>query len=319
MLSGSSARRPGYPAQPPGEASPAARLAVPPVPDTRTVLLPNSRRLGYACYGADNGKPLFYFHGLPGSRYECQLIAPAARALGVTVVAPDRPGYGLTPLHPDRSLKGWTQDVAYLADHLDIGSFGVIGVSGGAPCALACAHEMPSRVSAIGLVAGLGPMEVGSLRRAMRPGARLGFRCASQMPWLLNASVGPPVALLSRWRPDLLIRLLAALNARPDRAILLDPALFPAFTFGIRECFRQGLTGSIEDLRLFGRPWGFRLEDIRQPAWLWHGTLDYIVPLAHSEYMRSRLAQASIEIVPEEGHFSLPIRHVRHIIRTITT
>jgi pimeloyl-ACP methyl ester carboxylesterase len=289
------------------------------VPETRKLQLPNGRQLGYVCYGADRGRPLFYFHGLPGSRYECQLIAPAARALGVTVVAPDRPGYGLTPLHPERSLTGWTQDVAYLADHLNIGSFGVIGVSGGAPCALACAHEMPSRVSVVGLVAGLGPIELAPLRRAMRPGARLGFLVAGRTPWLLKAAIGPPVALMSSWRPDLLVRLLAALNARPDRAVLLDPALFPAFTFGIRECFRQGLTGSIEDLRLFRRPWGFRLEDIRQPAWLWHGTADRIVPLAHSEYVQSCLPRANVEIVPEEGHFSLPVRHIHHIIRTIIT
>jgi pimeloyl-ACP methyl ester carboxylesterase len=317
MRAGSSAHRPGC--RPPGRNPPAEQLAAPDPPQTCSVILPDGRRLGYVSYGADRGKPLFYFHGLPGSRYECQLIAPAARALGVTVVALDRPGYGLTPLHPERSIRGWTRDVAGLADHLEHDRFDVIGVSGGAPCALACAHEMPSRVTAVGLVAGLGPMEVGALRRAMRPGARLGFALADRAPWILKAGPGPALTLLSRRRPDLLVRLLAALNARPDRAILLDKMLFPAFTFSIRECFRQGLAGSLEDLRLFGQPWGFRLEDIRQPTWLWHGTRDRIVPPSHSEYMQSRLARSSIEIVPEEGHFSLPIRHIHHIIHTIIT
>ena len=283
-------------------------------PETRILRLPDGRQLGYACYGATQGREVFYCHGLPGSRYECQLADAPARALGIRVVAPDRPGYGLTPLEGDRPLRDWPQDVACLADGLGIDTFSVVGVSGGAPCALACAHELPGRVTAVALVAGLGPVCETGLRRDMSTLARAGFYLANHAPWLFKALVGQPAVHLSRWRPDLLVRLLAALDGGPDKATLLDPRVFSAFSFSIRECFRQGVLGSLADLRQFRRPWGFPLENVRQPVRIWHGTRDRVVPLSHGEYFQRHLPQATLTVVAGEGHFSLPVQHVHEIL-----
>ena len=286
-------------------------------PPSCTLMLPDGRQLGYARYGADHGRPVFYLHGLPGSRYECQLVDTPARAMGISVVALDRPGYGLTDLRRDRSLTGWTQDVAALADRLEIDAFSVVGVSGGAPCALACAHEMPGRVTAVVLVAGLGPVYQTPVRRDMNRLAQTGFYLANKLPWLFKATIGQPLVQLSRLRPDLLIRLLAWLGPGPDRRILLDPVVFPAFTFSIQECFRQGLAGSLQDIRLFRQPWGLRLADIGQPVHVWHGSLDRVVPVSHSRYYQAHLPHADLAIVAEEGHFSLPLKHMRDILGTV--
>ncbi len=283
-----------------------------------TLMLPDNRQLGYACYGADNGSPVLYFHGLPGSRFECQLVDAPARAMGITVVALDRPGYGLTSLRSDRTLGHWTQDVVALAGRLEIDSFGVVGVSGGAPCALACAHAMPRRVTRAALVAGLGPVYETPLRRDMSRLAQASFYLAAKAPSLFTAAVGQPIVQLSRRRPDLLIRLLASINGGPDKRILLDSEIFPAFTFSIQECFRQGVAGSLHDLRLFQQPWGFRLADIAQPVHIWHGTHDRIVPLSHSRYYQTQLAEADLVVVAEEGHFSLPLTRMRDILESVT-
>ena len=287
-------------------------------PPTCTLTLPDNRQLGYASYGADNGRPVFYFHGLPGSRFECQLVDEPARAMGLAVVSLDRPGYGLTSPRSDRTLAGWTQDVVALADHLEIDTFGVIGVSGGAPCALACAHAMPRRVTGVALVAGLGPVYETPVRRDMNRLARASFYLAAKMPWLFTAAVGQPVVQLARRRPDLLIRLLASINGGPDKRILLDSAIFPAFAFGIQECFRQGVAGSLQDLRLFQQPWGFPLAAIAQLVHIWHGTHDRVVPLSHSRYYEAHLPRADLAIVAEEGHFSLPLNRMRDILETVT-
>jgi len=47
--------------------------------------------------------------------------------------------------------------VAELADQLALGRFAIVGVSGGAPCALACAARIPDHVRRVALVGGLGP------------------------------------------------------------------------------------------------------------------------------------------------------------------
>jgi pimeloyl-ACP methyl ester carboxylesterase len=285
-------------------------------PETRILPLSDGRQVGYVCYGAERGRSVFYCHGLPGSRYECLLVDTPARALGINVIAPDRPGYGLTSPDHGHALKHWAQDIAHLADRLGIDTFDVIGVSGGAPCALACAHELPQRVSSVALVAGLGPVCETSLRHDMSGFARLAFYLGNRFPRLFATAVGWPTVQLSRRRPDLLIRLLAALGGMPDKAVLLDPRIFPAFTFSIRECFRQGVLGGLQDLRLFRQPWGFRLEHIRQPVRIWHGTQDRVVPLSHSEYLAAHLPRAQLAIVADEGHFSLPLRHLREILQS---
>jgi pimeloyl-ACP methyl ester carboxylesterase len=236
--------------------------------------------------------------------------------MGIAVVALDRPGYGLTSLRSDPTLAGWTQDVVALADHLEIERFSVIGVSGGAPCALACAHALPRRVTGVALVAGLGPVYETPIRRDMNWLAQTSFYLAAKMPSLFTAAVGQPIVQLSRWRPDLLIRLLAGLNGGPDKRILLDPAVFPAFTISIQECFRQGVVGSLQDLRLFRQPWGFRLADVAQRVHVWHGTRDRVVPLSHSRYYQTQLPNADLAIVAEEGHFSLPLKRMHDILET---
>ena len=56
------------------------------------------------------------------------------------------------------------------------------------------------------------------------------------------------------------------------------------------------------DTILFGRAWGFALEDVRVPAFLRYGDADVIVPIAHGEHMASRLPDAELRIYPGEGH-----------------
>ena len=288
-------------------------------PVTHELTLPDGRRLGYAKYGAPAGRVLFYLHGLPGSRLECQLIHATAKAAGISVIAPDRPGYGLTEPRRDDSLLAWTADVAALADALSIESFTVIGVSGGAPCALACGYALGTRVRRIGLVAGLGPVHDAGLRRDMRASARLVFYLADQTPRLFRFSVGKPVAWLARQRPAQLIRLIARLNGSPDKETLLETETLAAFSLSIRACFEQGSHGSLQDLRLFRRPWEFDISAIHQPVQLWHGTQDRVVPVSHSRYLNDRLPHSQLEVVPGAGHFSLPLGHMQTILAALMT
>lgn len=289
----------------------------PPIPATHRLTLPDGRRLGYARYGASAGLPVVYLHGLPGSRFECQLIHTTALAAGISVIAPDRPGYGLTEPRRDASLLAWTGDIAALADALDIGTFTVIGVSGGAPCALACAYALPARVQRVGLVAGLGPLHEPTLWRDMPCTARRVFDLANHRPGLFHTLLARPVVSLAKRKPDLLIRLMAMLNGRPDREILLQADTLAAFTLSIRTCFAQGSRGAQTDLQVFRGPWEFNAGDIRQPVLLWHGTRDRVVPLSHSRYLHDRLPHAALEVVAGAGHFSLPLGHMQRILAAL--
>ncbi|TCK18230.1 pimeloyl-ACP methyl ester carboxylesterase [Thiogranum longum] len=290
------------------------------MPDNHTSLtfrLPDGRKLGYARYGSVNGDPFFYFHGMPGSRYEAQLLEASARALGLCICAIDRPGYGLSDYVADRSIINWPNDVAALADALDIETFGIIAVSGGGPYALACAHEIPGRISTTGIVCGLGPVHVATLRNEMHWLARSGFFLARKSPTLLRNLYGRPLKWLSCLRPDITFRLLARCHGEADRQVLSRKDIRDLLSGSLRESFRQGPFASTRDVVLYQRPWGFELENIHKQIHLWHGDADRIVPCQHSQFIHSKLPDSILTVVPDEGHFSLPIVHTRAILAAL--
>ena len=94
-----------------------------------TMDLPDGRKLGYAQYGLRTGQPIFYSHGLPGSRIEAAFLDKEATRLGARIIAIDRPGVGWSSPLPGRKLLDYPKDVERLADHLGIKEFAMMVVT----------------------------------------------------------------------------------------------------------------------------------------------------------------------------------------------
>jgi pimeloyl-ACP methyl ester carboxylesterase len=123
----------------------------------KTIRLRDGRTLAYAEFGEPSGKTLFYFHGGADCRLEARLLTKQAKQAGIRLIGVDRPGMGLSSFKAGRRLLDWPNDVVELADNLLIDRFAVLGVSGGGPYALACAHKIPDHLTACGIIAGEGP------------------------------------------------------------------------------------------------------------------------------------------------------------------
>ena len=134
------------------------------------VTLDDGRRLGWYQFGKPSGRPAFYFHGFPGSGVEARWGHGAATTASVRLIGLDRPGFGRSSFDSGRTILGWADDVLAVADALDIARFSVLGMSGGAPYALACAARLPQRVTRTMIVSGLGPMPEGGIAASF-PGA----------------------------------------------------------------------------------------------------------------------------------------------------
>ena len=91
-----------------------------------TVTLPDSRKLGYAQYGALTGKPIIVFHGIPGSRLDGAFFHEKALKANARIISVDRPSIGWSSSHPDRKLLDHVRDVEHLADHLGLREYGVL-------------------------------------------------------------------------------------------------------------------------------------------------------------------------------------------------
>ena len=275
--------------------------------------LKDGRRLAYAEYGDPQGKPLFFFHGMPGSRLEGQLADPAAKKLGARVIAADRPGYGLSDFVPRRTFLDWPADVLALAAALGIERFAVAGVSGGGPYVAACAFRIPERLTGAGIIAGVGPFDAPDATVGMSQGNRFLFGLARRFPWLVR----PPIALmgiLAHRFPDRMMRSMIRSMPEPDQAALARPEILALFKEDIAEAFRSGSRGAAWEALMYARPWGFRLEEIAMEVRLWQGELDRNVPPSMGRYQAHAIPNCRSTFYPDEGHISLPVNHLEEIL-----
>ena len=267
----------------------------------KTLQLCDGRTLGYTEYGNPSGKALFYFGA---SRLEARLLAEQAAQAGIRLIGADRPGMGLSRFKAGRHLLDWPDDVVELADSLQIDHFAVVGNSGGGPYALACAYKIPDRLTACGIVSGVGPLAVFLFQR---------------LPWLLTPMIG---VMGHFFRDEEHARKSLTWFTRswpePDRQSLALPEIRAIIAASRAEAFRQGARGLTYDILLIeGRPWGFKLEDIAFPTlYLWHGELDKDTPIAMGRAVAERLAQCKATYYPGEGHISLIVNHREEIVTT---
>ena len=91
-----------------------------------TLVLPDGRKLGYAQYGSLTGRPIFYLHGIPGSRVEAACLDELGVQLGARIIAADRPGIGWSSPHPSRTLLDHPKDLEHLAKHLGLDDYRIL-------------------------------------------------------------------------------------------------------------------------------------------------------------------------------------------------
>lgn len=281
--------------------------------------LPDSRTLMYAEYGAPNGKPVFYFHGLPGSRLDpAMLDGNDLVKAGIRMIACDRPGMGGSDFQPRRGFSHWPLDIVALADSLGLGKFGVFGVSGGGGYVSACARLIPDRLSAAVIVSGAGRMD--------SPEARAGLPVMGWLMWgLAGRSFRLAVMLLNLTKPRNLgdpakIREQMMRTTPPsERAFFEKPGRLEAFMASTVECMRRGVYGMAWDMHLYARPWDFRPEEIGFPVRLLHGEADFNVPVAVARKVAAAIPHCQATYYPGEGHLAILANHLDEVMITLAT
>jgi pimeloyl-ACP methyl ester carboxylesterase len=272
--------------------------------------------VGLAAYGDPNGRPVLAFHGAPACRLMYALADEPARALGLRLIAPDRSGYGLTPLRRSQTtLAGVAAEMAQLCDTLGLARVGVIGISGGAPYAVATAGLLGRRVSAMALVSPMGPLESVDVRRCMSRGHRWFFLELPRRRWLLQHFARRAAAVF-RAAPVSSARAFAATLGPADRAVLSQPAARDALIGFTQEALRQGVGGAVADLTAYAAPWDVDLSAISASTSMWQGTADRIVPEAAALDLAARMPRCRLQQVDGAGHFWI-LAHAEDVLSTL--
>jgi pimeloyl-ACP methyl ester carboxylesterase len=269
------------------------------------MVLSDGRTLCWQEHGAMQGPPLLVFHGFPGSHAQAGLIDGHAQRAGVRLIAPDRPGFGMSTPAPDRTLLSWVRDVRELADRLHLDRFGVLGISCGGAYALACAHELGDRLDYVGLLAGMGPMDVPAIRRDQHPALKLLFGLARLHPRLVAPMLRMDARMFAR-DPVGAVRRLASKMTPPDRRFVeSEPDAIDVFARSLAVAYGQGIDGAMREAALIARPRGFELADIATRVHVYQGAHDRNVPPAMGEYITAQLADSVWRFLPDEGHLSI--------------
>ncbi|WP_157987614.1 alpha/beta fold hydrolase [Jiangella endophytica] len=245
--------------------------------ETARVVLGDSRVLAYSDIGDPDGVPVLSCLGTPHSRIPHPDDHEVALALGVRVIAPERPGFGLSDPLPGRAVVDWADDARQLLDALDLPAVAVLGSSGGGPYAVATAATLPDRVAGLALVAS-GVPSTAPVHGDVVPLDEEGLVARGrQFEQWLRDDPDAFFAAVGITRSDWWLRMLA-------------------------EAFRQGHAAYVEDHLLNHSDWSPALGRVAAPTRIWHGELDDNIPLAAVTWMAQRIPGATVTVIPEAGH-----------------
>lgn len=252
--------------------------------------------------------------GFPSSRIEGAGLEPQASRLRARIIAVDRPGIGWSSPHKSPTLLGHAKDVEALADHLGLTKYGVLGISGGGPYALACARGMPAdKLRAVTIVCGLGShdMTYNGMNITSWLGWTYGQRLApSLVRWWMTREPGARLDLSEDERMksirDAFENGKSSMHAK-DVEMFGDHSWMYMHMRRSAEYYVQGTEGFSQDFRLLSSDFGFKIEDIRKdlPVRLWHGRLDNMAPLQHAEKVAARIGDNAHLEITDDTHASI--------------
>jgi pimeloyl-ACP methyl ester carboxylesterase len=265
------------------------------------------RRLSVESLGDPEGKPVFLLHGTPGGRMGPRPRGIVLYRLGIRLISYDRPGYPGSDRELGRTVGSAAEDVRAIADYLEIDRFSVVGRSGGAAHALACAALLPDRVISAAALASLAPRDAEDLdwEAGMTESNILAYRYArADPPIKLRPFLQEQAKLLNKSSEGLLSALLSEMDDQ-DKEVIDDIGLRQIIANIHAEALRGNcVDGWVDDVIALGRPWGFDPAKITVPVRLWGGFEDVFSPVGHTYWLAERIDGAEVDIEYGKAHFS---------------
>jgi pimeloyl-ACP methyl ester carboxylesterase len=286
-------------------------MAVPP----KQMTLNDGRSLDIYLAGPETGTPLLFHIGTPGAGLPFAPFVDTLAERGLRYVSFSRPGYGSSTRRAGRDVVDVVEDSAAVLDAIGAERCYVIGWSGGGPHALACAARLPERVMAVATIGGVAPYPADGLDWAAGMGAE-------NLEEFEAAVAGPDELIVFKERAAPALRAVTPEEVADAFGDLIDDvdrgSLTGAFSVWMadqfHEALRVGYWGWFDDDLAFVKPWGFSLDEIRVPTFVWQGAHDRMVPYAHGEWLVDHIPGARPRLFAEHGHLSLAVDSVPRIV-----
>jgi pimeloyl-ACP methyl ester carboxylesterase len=269
----------------------------------------DGRHLAVEDSGAPDGFPVFLMHGTPGSRLGPQPRSVMLHRRGIRLISYDRPGYGESTRQQNRRVADAAHDVRAIADRLGLSFFAVVGRSGGAPHALACAAapELAGRVVSACAMVSLAPRDAAGLdwTADMTQSNQDEFEMATLDPDALTVRLLDRMAQVRRDPAAMLPVIEDGLRAA-DRRVIGDGGIRRRLLETYQMAFHNDISGHFDDLVALADPrgWSFQPKEVHVPTLLWHGREDVFSPIGHTRWLHDQIVGSRMEVEPEAAHFS---------------
>ncbi|SRR6266545_3110796 len=243
--------------------------------------------------GDDGRLPVFWHHGTPNLGAPPEPLFEAGEWLGIRWISFDRPGYGGSTVAPGRTMASVAHDLATVADHLGVGTFALMGYSGGGSYALGSAAVLGGRVEAVAAFAAIAPYDAQGLDwyDGMIPSGLASLRAAAKgrEAKLAHATSG------IEYDPEF---------TAADIATFDGPWGWLGSVAGDKS-MPHGPDGLIDDDCSYVLQWGCDPASITAPTLLFHGEDDGIIPCSHGRWLAEHIPAAALRLYPGVGHISV--------------
>jgi pimeloyl-ACP methyl ester carboxylesterase len=243
--------------------------------------------------GDDRRLPVFWHHGTPNLGTPPKPLFEAGEWLGIRWISFDRPGYGGSTAAPGRTMASVAADLTTVADALGLGTFALMGFSGGGSYALGSAAVLGDRVEAVTTFAAIAPYDANGLDwyDGMIPSGLASLRAAA-------------AGREEKVRHETSGIEYDAEFTKADLAMFEGRWGWLGSVAGDK-AMPNGPDGLVDDDCSYVIPWGCDPRTITAPTLLCHGEDDHIIPRSHADWLVEHIPSASLRLYPGDSHISV--------------
>lgn len=242
--------------------------------------------------------PVLFFHGIPGSRL---FVPPAINMIrGVRWIVLERPGFGLSSSKKTSFLE-WASDVEEFIINIIQSSVSIVAYSAGGPWALAVAYSCPQLIQKLAIISSISPHQSSSYA---------GMSFANKCAWFSVYAAPSLVRYLTRRDGRRTLEQVFT-DSRDsitsfstcDQSVISRSNIELLFLISEYELVSRGQFESIaNEYVLWGKSWGFPLNNLKVDIQVWHGKDDNATTIGMGRYLAAQIDCPLIEVV-DGGHF----------------
>jgi len=281
----------------------------------KTLATESGRLVSWSQVGSDDGVPVLYAHGNPGSRFELLFFHDVAVELGLNLILMERSGFGCSEYVEGYSLADYAEDVARLLRNQKIDSpVKAFGWSSGGPPTMALGAYLPGSVSRLAVASSYTNFgEMSAAKAIMKEYHRPGPALSDRAPRLFHGLVWM-VGWASHRIPNVYFKMTEHEVSSSDKRLLEMKHNKSLFMLNQESAFEQGAEGAIHDLEVQWQPWPFQLVAVETPILLLQGLEDKLVPKEFVFHMNSKTKNSELVTFENEGHlFPLNVYYQKEI------